>query len=193
MIQKTYNAISQNQLCIKKSLSKQIAKSRRVVFLESETQEWFEKLDEINQAIINALKNNLSSLLNRSYSDETEADGRITNAFWLLGKKIDALIELYEEISCSYGEEFSQEQEIIDAFISICSVMLKELLLLHVNIKDALQNNPEDAKIEYAPDIQTQIEFIQKYQMQTAQNSNTHDWLLPLAAAFGVGFMLGGE
>lgn len=189
MMQKTYNAISQNQ----NSLSKQITKSRRVVFLESETQEWFEKLDETNQAIINALKNNLSSLLNRSYSDETEAYGRITNAFWFLGKKIDALIELYEEISCSYGEEFSQEQEIIDAFISICSVMLKELVLLYVNIKDALQNNPEDAKIEYAPDIQTQIEFIQKYQMQTAQNSNTHDWLLPLTAAFGVGFMLGGE
>ena len=192
-MQKTYNAISQNQLCIKNSLSKQIAKSRRVVFLESEVQEWFEKLDEINQAIVSALKNNLSSLLNRSYSDEKEADGRIANAFWLLGKKIDALIELYEEISCSYGEEFSQEQEIIGAFISICSVMLKELLLLHLNIKDALQNNPEDAKIEYAPDIQTQIEFIQKYQMQTAQNSNTHDWLLPLAAAFGDGFMLGGE
>ena len=192
-MQKIYNAISQNQLCIKNSLSKQIAKSKRVVFLESEVQEWFEKLDEINQAIVNALKNNLSSLLNRSYSDEKEADGRIVNAFWLLGKKIEALIELYEEISCSYGEEFSQEQEIIDAFVSICSVMLKELLLLHVNIKDALQNNPEDAKIEYAPDIQTQIEFIQKYQMQTAQNSNTHDWLFPLAAAFGVGFMLGGE
>ena len=192
-MQKTYNAISQNQLCIKNSLSKQIAKSRRVVFLESEVQEWFEKLDEINQAIVSALKNNLSSLLNRSYSDEKEADGRIANAFWLLGKKIDVLIELYEEISCSYSEEFSQEQEIIGAFISICSVMLKELLLLHLNIKDALQNNPEDAKIEYAPDIQTQIEFIQKYQMQTAQNSNTHDWLLPLAAAFGVGFMLGGE
>jgi len=193
MMQKTYNAISQNQLCIKNSFSKQITKSRRVVFLESETQEWFEKLDETNQAIIDALKNNLSSLLNRSYSDEKEADGRIANAFWLLGKKIDVLIELYEEISCSYGEEFSQEQEIIDAFVSICSVMLKEPLLLHLNIKDALQNNPEDAKIEYAPDIQTQIEFIQKYQMQTAQNSNTHDWLLPLAAAFGVGFMLGGE
>ena len=192
-MQVTYNAISQNQLCIKNSLSKQIAKSRRVVIFESEVQEWFEKLDEINQAIVSALKNNLSSLLNRSYSDEKEADERIANAFWLLGKKVDALIELYEEISCSYGEEFSQEQEIIDAFISICSVMLKELLLLHVNIKDALQNNPEDAKIEYAPDIQTQIEFIQKYQMQTAQNSNTHDWLLPLAAAFGVGFMLGGE
>ena len=192
-MQKTYNAISQNQLCIKNSLSKQIAKSRRVVFLESEVQEWFEKLYEINQAIVSALKNNLSSLLNRSYSDEKEADGRIANAFWLLGKKIDVLIELYEEISCSYSEEFSQEQEIIGAFISICSVMLKELLLLHLNIKDALQNNPEDAKIEYAPDIQTQIEFIQKYQMQTAQNSNTHDWLLPLAAAFGVGFMLGGE
>ncbi len=192
-MQETYNAISQNQLCIKNSLSKQIAKSRRVVFLESETQEWFAKLDEINQAIVNALKNNLSSLLNRSYSDEKEADGKIANAFWLLGKKVDALIELYEEISCSYGEEFSQEQEIIDAFVSICSVMLKELVLLHVNIKDALQNNPEDAKIEYAPDIQTQIEFIQKYQMHTTQNSNTHDWLLPLAAAFGVGFMLGGE
>ncbi len=192
-MQETYNAISQNQLCIKNSLSKQIAKSRRVVFLESETQEWFAKLDEINQAIIDTLKNNLSSLLNRSYSDEKEADGKIANAFWLLGKKIDALIELYKEISCFYGEEFSQEQEIIDAFASICSVMLKELVLLHVNIKDALQNNPEDAKIEYAPDIQTQIEFIQKYQMQTAQNSNTHDWLLPLAAAFGVGFMLGGE
>ena len=192
-MQKTYNAISQNQLCIKNSLSKQIAKSRRVVFLESEVQEWFEKLDEINQAIVSALKNNLSSLLNRSYSDEKEADGKIVNAFWLLGKKIDALIELYKEISCSYGEEFSQEQEIIDTFASICSVMLKELVLLHLNIKDALQNNPDDAKIEYAPDIQTQIEFIQKYQMQTAQNSNTHDWLLPLAAAFGVGFMLGGE
>ena len=89
--------------------------------------------------------------------------------------------------------KFSEEQEVIDAFVSICSVMLKELLLLHVNIKDALQNNPEDAKIGYVPDIQTQIEFIQKYQAQSAQNSDTSDWLLPLAAAFGVGFMLGGE
>lgn len=192
-MQKTYNAISQNQLCIKNSLSKQIAKSRRVVFLESEVQEWFEKLDEINQAIVSALKNNLSSLLNRSYSDEKEADGKIVNAFWLLGKKIDALIELYKEISCSYGEEFSQEQEIIDTFASICSVMLKELVLLHLNIKDALQNNPQNANIEYAPDIQTQVEFIQKYQMQNRQNANTSNWLLPLATAFGIGFMLGGE
>lgn len=192
-MQVTYNAISQNQLCIKNSLSKQIAKSRRVVFLESEIEEWFEKLDEINQAIVGVLKNNLSSLLNRSYNDEREADRRIVNVFWLLGKKIDVLIELYEEISCSYDEEFSQEQEIIDAFVSICSVMLKELLLLHVNIKDALHNNPENAKIEYAPDIQTQIEFIQQYQIYTAQNFNARDCLLPLAVAFGIGFMLGGE
>jgi hypothetical protein len=64
---------------------------------------------------------------------------------------------------------------------------------LHVNIKDAMQNNPEDAKIEYAPDIQTQIEFIQKYQAHSMRSSNTSNWLLPLAAAFGVGFMLGGE
>jgi hypothetical protein len=28
---------------------------------------------------------------------------------------------------------------------------------------------------------------------EITQNSNTSSWLLPLAAAFGVGFMLGGE
>ena len=192
-MQKTYNTINQNQLRIKESLSKKIAKTRQVIYLESNIQEWFEKLDSYNRLILDTLQNRVTPLLNQSYKDEKEADGKIAHAFWYFGKEIDKLIELYEDIECFYAKDFSQEQEVIDAFVSICSVMLKELLLLHLNIKDALQNTPEDAKIEYAPDIQTQIELIQKYQAQAAQTSNTHDWLLPLAAAFGVGFMLGGE
>jgi len=190
---KTTNYINQNQLRIKESLSKKIAKTRQVIYLESNIQEWFEKLNSYNSSILDALQNKVTPLLNQSYKDEQEADGKIAHAFWYFGKEIDKLVELYEDIKCFYTEDFSEEQEVVDAFVSICSVMLKELLLLHVNIKDALQNSPEDAKIEYAPDIQTQIEFIQKYQAQSAQTSNTSDWLLPLAAAFGVGFMLGGE
>lgn len=192
MMQKTYNIINQNQLCIKESLSKKVALTRQVVYLESDIEKWFKKLDRINKDILHALQNKLNPLLNQSYQDEKEADGQISHAFWYLGKEIDKLIELHEDIKHHFSHDF-EEQELIDAFVSICSVMLKELLLLHVYVKDALQNTPEDAKIEYAPDIQTQIEFIQKYQAQTAQNSNTSNWLLPLAAAFGVGFMLGGE
>ena len=193
-MQKTYNTINQNQLRIQESLSKNIAKRRQVIYLESNIQEWFEKLDKIiNKDILHALQNKVTPLLNQSYKNEKEADGKIAHVFWLFGKEIDKLIELYEDIECFYADDFSEEQEVVDAFVSICSVMLKELLLLHVNIKDALQNTPEDAKIEYAPDIQTQIEFIQKYQAQSTQTSNTSNWLLPLAAAFGVGFMLGGE
>jgi len=192
-MQKTYNTINQNQLRIKESLSKKIAQTRQVVFLESDLEEWFKKLDSYNRSILDALQNKVTPLLNQSYKDKQEADGKIAYSFAKLGREIDKLIELYEDIKHFYAQDFSEEQEVIDAFVSICSVMLKELLLLHVNIKDALQNNPEDAKIEYAPDIQTQIEFIQKYQVQTAQSSNTSNWLLPLAAAFGVGFILGGE
>ena len=192
-MQKTYNTINQNQLRIKESLSKNIAKTRQVIYLESNIQEWFEKLNSYNSSILDALQNKVTPLLNQSYKDEQEADGKIAHAFWYFGKEIDKLVELYEDIKCFYAEDFSEEQEVVDAFVSICSVMLKELLLLHVNIKDALQNSPEDAKIEYAPDIQTQIEFIQKYQAHSMQSSNGSDWLLPLAAAFGVGFILGGE
>jgi len=192
-MQKTYNTINQNQLRIKESLSKKIAQTRQVVFLESDLEEWFKKLDSYNRSILDALQNKVTPLLNQSYKDKQEADGKIAYSFAKLGREIDKLIELYEDIKHFYAQDFSEEQEVIDAFVSICSVMLKELLLLHVNIKDALQNNPEDAKIEYAPDIQTQIEFIQKYQAQSVQTSNTSNWLLPLAAAFGVGFMLGGE
>ncbi len=192
-MQKTHNTINQNQLRIKESLSKNIAKRKQVIYLESNIQEWFEKLDKINKDILHALQNKITPLLNQSYKDEQEADGKIAHAFRYFGKEIDKLIELYEDIECFYAQDFSEEQEVVDAFVSICSVMLKELLLLHVYIKDALQNTPEDSKIEYAPDIQTQIEFIQKYQAQTAQTSNTSNCLLPLAAAFGVGFMLGGE
>lgn len=192
-MQKTYNTINQNQLRIKESLSKKIAQTRQVVFLESDMEEWFKKLDSYNRSILDALQNKVTPLLNQSYKDEQEADSKIAYSFGLLGTEIDKLITLYEDIECFYADDFSEEQEVVDAFVSICSVMLKELLLLHVNIKDALQNTPEDAKIEYAPDIQTQIEFIQKYQVQTEQTSNSSDWLFPLAAAFGVGFMLGGE
>ena len=192
-MQKTYNTINQNQLRIKKSLSKKITQTRQVVFLESDTEEWFKKLDSYNRSILDALQNRVTPLLNQSYKDEQEADSKIAYSFAQLGREIDKLIELYEDIKHFYAQDFSDEQEVIDAFVSICSVMLKELLLLHINIKDALQNNPEDAKIEYAPDIQTQIEFIQKYQAQSAQSSNTSDWLFPLAAAFGLGFILGGE
>ena len=109
-MEKSYHQIAQNQRHIKEALSKKIAQTGQVVFLESNIKEWFQKSDKINKDILHALR-----------------------------------------------------------------------------------NTPEDAKIEYVPDIQTQIEFIQKYQAQTAQTSNTSDWLLPLAAAFGVGFMLGGE
>ncbi len=192
-MQKTYNTINQNQLRIKESLSKKIAKTRQVVFLESDIEEWFKKLDSYNRSILDTLQNKVTPLLNQSYKDEQEADSKIAYSFGLLGTEIDKLIKLYEDIECFYADDFSEEQEVIDAFVSICSVMLKELLLLHVYIKDALQNTPEDAKIEYAPDIQTQIEFIQKYQAKSVPNSSTSDWLLPLAAAFGVGFMLGGE
>ncbi len=193
MMQKTYNAINQNRLRIKESLAKNLEKKRVIFDMESTIEEWFEKLDKINKDLLHALQDKINPLLNQNYADEKEADGKISHAFWYLGKEIDKLIKVYEDIECFYAQDFSEEQEVLDAFVSICSVMLKELLLLHVNIKDALQNNPEDAKIEYAPDIQTQIEFIQKYQAQTGQTSNTSDWLLPLAAAFGVGFMLGGE
>ncbi len=192
-MQKTYNTINQNQLRTKESLSKKIAKTRQVVFLESDIEEWFKKLDSYNRSILDTLQNKVTPLLNQSYKDEQEADSKIAYSFGLLGTEIDKLIKLYEDIECFYADDFSEEQEVIDAFVSICLVMLKELLLLHVYIKDALQNTPEDAKIEYLPNIQTQIEFIQKYQAQTAQTSNTSNWLLPLAAAFGVGFMLGGE
>ncbi len=192
-MQKTYNTIIQNQLRIKESLGKKIAQTRQIVFLESDIEDWFKKLDSCNHLILDALQNKLNPLLNQSYSNKKEADGKIAYSFAQLGREIDKLIKVYEDIERFYVQDFSEEQEVIDAFVSICSVMLKELLLLHVNIKDALQNNPADAKIEYAPDIQTQIEFIQKYQTQSVQNSNTSNWLLPLAAAFGVGFMLGGE
>jgi len=190
---KTINSIKENQLRIQESLSKNIEKKRVIFDMESTIEEWLEKLDSCNRSILNALQNRVTPLLNQSYKDEQEADSKIAYSFGLLGTEIDKLIKLYEHIGCFYAEKFSEEQEVIDAFVSICSVMLKELLLLHVNLKDALQNNPEDAKIEYAPDIQTQIKFIQRHQMKTAQNSDTSDWLLPLAAAFGVGFMLGGE
>jgi len=193
MMQKTYNTINQNRLCIKESLSKNIERKKVVFDMQLNIEDWFKKLDSYNRSILDALQNKVTPLLNQSYKDEQEADGKIAYSFAQLGREIDKLIELYEDIERFYAQDFSEEQEVVDAFVSICSVMLKELLLLHVNIKDALQNSPEDAKIEYAPDIQTQIEFIQKYQMQTAQNSDTFDWLLPLAAAFGVGFILGGE
>jgi len=192
-MQKTYNTINQNQLRIKESLSKKIAQTRQIVFLESDIEEWFKKLDSHNRSILDTLQNKVTPLLNQSYKDEQEADSKIAYSLGLLGREIDNLIKLYEYIGCFYAENFSEEQEVIDAFVYICSVILKELLLLHVNVKDALQNNPEDAKIEYAPDIQTQIEFIQKYQAKSIPNSSTSDWLLPLAAAFGVGFILGGE
>jgi hypothetical protein len=192
MMQKTYNAINQNQLRIRESLSKNASKTRRVIFLQSDIEEWFQKLDSCNRLILDTLQNKVTPLLNQSYQDEQEADSKIAYSFTQFGKEIDKLIELYEDIKHHFSHDF-EEQEVIDAFVSICSVKLKELLLLHVNIKDAMQNTPEDAKIEYAPDIHTQIEFIQKYQKEVAQNSNTSSWLLPLAAAFGVGFMLGGE
>ena len=190
---KTTTCLKQNQLRIKESLSKNIEKKRVIFDMQSTIEDWFKKLDSCNRSILDALQNKVTPLLNQSYQDEKEADSKIAYSFAQLGREIDKLIKVYEDIEHFYAKDFSEEQEVIDAFVSICSVMLKELLLLHVNIKDALQNNPEDAKIEYAPDIQTQIEFIQKYQVQTAQSSNTSNWLLPLAAAFGVGFMLGGE
>ncbi len=192
MMQKIYNQINQNQSAINESLSKHIAQTRAVIYLQSEIEEWFAKLDTINNAILHNLQEKLNPLLNHTYSDEKEAEGKISHAFWLLGREIEALIALYEEIERYLSHDINA-QEIIDAFVSICSVMLKELLLLHINIKDALQNNPQNANIEYAPDIQTQVEFIQKYQMQNAQDANTSNWLLPLATAFGIGFMLGGE
>jgi len=192
-MQKTYNTINQNQLRIKESLSKNIEKKRVVFDMQSNIEDWFKKLDSYNRSILDTLQNKVTPLLNQNYKDEQEADSKIAYSFGLLGTEIDNLIKLYEHIGCFYAENFSEEQEVIDAFVSICSVMLKELLLLQVNVKDALQNNSEDAKIEYAPDIQTQIEFIQKYQAKSVQNSSTSAWLLPLAAAFGVGFMLGGE
>jgi hypothetical protein len=191
-MQKTYNATKQNQLRIRESLSKNAPKTRRVIFLQSDIEEWFEILDSCNRLILDTIEHKVAPFLNQSYKDEQEADSKIAYSFTEFGKEIDKLIELYEDIKHHFSHDF-EEQEVIDAFVSICSVMLKELLLLHVSIKDALQNNPEDAKVEYAPDIQTQIEFIQKYQAHSMQSSNTSNWLLPLAAAFGVGFMLGGE
>ena len=192
-MQKTYNTINQNRLRIKESLSKNVKRSKPIFAIESQAQEWFAKLEVINKKIINTLQNRLAPLLNQSYKSEEEADGKLANAFWLFGKECDKLMELYDEIRSYYAEEFSSEEEILSAFASICSTMLKELLLLHINIEDALKNSPEDAKIEYNPDVRTQIEFIQQQLSSQPQATNDTNWFFPLVAAFGLGFMLGGE
>lgn len=190
-MQKTFNAIKTNKTVLKEAIANQIIKKKKMIYFQGEIEIWYEKLAKHNEEILELIQERLNPLLNRTYPDEKEADARLSIVFWLLEKKIENLIEFFEDIQ-GYSSDDFEEQEIIDVFVSITTILLKELYLFHVNLEDALQNNSTNTHVEYNPNIKAELKILQNYQLLSADNKS-YDWLTPLAIGFGFGFLFGSD